>query len=230
MAVEQYTYWSVTLNNPTEADMLIVRNPNPKYVREFVWTPEEGAETGTPHVQGWLRLQRNQTQAFVKKLYPTAHLKPCRKDEYNENTHNYAQKDDATTRGPHTITLNDPMPGVESVITDIMTRMMSNGDLPPTRAAMYSRGGVEDSAFSKQRRRWVEEEVVIQKGPSYAKLFVSPVYERIWNEFARQIYLHLIDKQCLESDSLTIPVVAPLESPAVATSSAFVPSPSGAVA
>jgi len=201
MAVEQYTYWSLTLNNPTEADMVIVRNPNDKYVRKFVWTPEQG-EDGTPHIQGWLRLQRNQTLTFVKKLYPRAHLKPLKKDEYNENTHRYAQKDDATTRGVHTLTMNDPMPSVESVIEAIMLRMMTTPDTPlylnkqnPTRHS------VDDSAFSKQERRWVEEEMVIEKGTSYAKLFVSPVYGRIWDEFARQIYLHLRDKQCPESDS-----------------------------
>lgn len=181
--------------------MVIVRNPNAKYIREFVWTPEQG-DDGTNHVQAWVRLQRNMTQTAVKKLYPRAHLKPCKKDDYREHAHQYAQKDDATTRGVHTLTMNDPMPSVESVIEAIMLRMMTTPDTPlylnkqnPTRHS------VDDSAFSKQERRWVEEEMVIEKGTSYAKLFVSPVYGRIWDEFARQIYLHLRDKQCPEPDS-----------------------------
>lgn len=203
MAVEQYTYWSLTLNNPTEADMVIVRNPNEKYVRKFIWTPEQGAD-GTPHIQGWLRLQRNQTLTFVKKLYPRAHLKPLKKDEYNENTHRYAQKDDDTTRGAHTITMNDPMPSVESVIEAIMRRMMTTPDTPLYRNTQNpNRYSVDDSAFSKQERRWVEEEMVIEKGASYAKLFVSPVYGRIWDEFARQIYLHLRDKQCQAQEQVS---------------------------
>lgn len=203
MAVEQYTYWSLTLNNPTEADMVIVRNPNEKYVRKFIWTPEQGAD-GTPHIQGWLRLQRNQTLTFVKKLYPRAHLKPLKKDEYNENTHRYAQKDDDTTRGAHTITMNDPMPSIESVIEAIMRRMMTTPDTPLYRNTQNpNRYSVDDSAFSKQERRWVEEEMVIEKGASYAKLFVSPVYGRIWDEFARQIYLHLRDKQCPEQEQVS---------------------------
>ena len=99
MPQPQFTYWSMTLNNPTDSEMVLIRNPNEKYIRQFVWTPEEGEETGTPHIQGWLRLQRNQSLSFLKKLYPRAMFKGIEKDEYNENTHNYAQKNDGTERG-----------------------------------------------------------------------------------------------------------------------------------
>lgn len=126
-AVQQFTYWSMTWNNPDDRMMVLIRNPNQKYVRECVWTLEEG-EQGTPHIQAWLRLQRNQTLSFVRKLYPGGHFKPCAKDEYNENTHTYAQKQDETTRGYHVITINDPIPTAESVYYQICERILEHED------------------------------------------------------------------------------------------------------
>lgn len=105
----------------------MIRNPNQKYVRECVWTMEQG-EQGTPHIQAWLRMQRNQTLTFVKRLYPGAHFKPCAKDEYNENTHQYAQKQDDTTRGHHVITINDPTPSAESVYYQVCERILEHED------------------------------------------------------------------------------------------------------
>jgi len=84
MKLEQYTYWSMTLNNPTESEMVLVRNPNEKYIRQFVWTPEVGEKEGTPHIQGWIRMQRNVSKTVLIKLYPRASFRPIDKDQYNE--------------------------------------------------------------------------------------------------------------------------------------------------
>lgn len=127
-SVQQFTYWSMTWNNPDDRMMVMIRNPNQKYVRECVWTLEEGEETKTPHIQAWIRLQRNQTLTFMKKIYPGGHFKPCAKDEYSENTHQYAQKNDATTRGQHVITINDPLPSVESVYYRVCERILEHED------------------------------------------------------------------------------------------------------
>lgn len=127
-SVQQYTYWSMTWNNPDDRMMVMIRNPNQKYVRECVWTLEEGEETQTPHIQAWIRLQRNQTLTFMKKIYPGGHFKPCAKDEYSENTHQYAQKNDATTRGQHVITINDPIPSVESLYYRVCERILEHED------------------------------------------------------------------------------------------------------
>ena len=192
MSIEQYTYWSITINNPDDNDMLIVRNPNDRYVRQFIWTPEEGA-SGTHHIQGWLRLQRNQTQKFVQKLYPRAHVKPCRKDEYNENTHNYAQKNDETTKGAHTISINDPLPSIETLVTDVMELCVQfrAESLNYKTELIWN---YPDFDYIKKERPFAESELVRQKGPLYAKVFVSPVYERLWERFGQEIFTHIRNK------------------------------------
>jgi len=193
MPIEQYTYWSITINNPTEADYLIARNPNEKYVRQFVWTPEEGEATGTPHIQGWLRCQRNMTRSAVTKLYPRAHLKPCDKDEYNERVHQYAQKDDPTTRGPHMITLNDPLPSVERMLPEIYQFSFDNWvEEHAGRRKLDLVSNLENFSY-QDIRKWrpvAESSLVRQRGPMYAKVFVSPIFEKLIKKFGEELFLH----------------------------------------
>jgi len=197
MPIEQYTYWSVTLNNPTAQDYLIARNPNEKYVRQFVWTPEEG-KSGTPHIQGWLRCQRNMTRTAVSKLYPGAHLKPCDKDEYNERVHQYAQKDDPTTRGPHMITINDPLPSVERMLPEIYQYSLEGwiGD-HKGRAKLTLAENLENFSYIdvKGWRATAESCLVRERGPLYAKVFVSPVFEKLIKKFGEELFLHWKHKQ-----------------------------------
>lgn len=180
------TYWSMTINNPDDNDAILVRNPNEKYIRQLVWTVEEG-EDGTEHVQGWIRLQRNQSMAFVKKLYPRAHLKPITKDEYNENCHDYAQKDDDTTRGAHVISLNDPLPAVDTILYRVLEQV-------------YERSTADDKLIGKisvndmlRLTHEVEDEMVSQRA-GLEKLFCSGTYDKIKRRFYNQIISRLVTK------------------------------------
>jgi len=190
--LELYTYWSFTLNNPTEAEMVLVRNPNEKYIREFVWTPEEG-EKGTPHIQGWIRLQRNNSKAFVIKLYPRAHFRGIAKDEYNENTHSYAQKTDVTTAGLHTITLNDPIPNADTQLYRVLReafdriypKLKEVSMFPEKYTPSYGIRDLHQSQFLKLTEE-IELEQVSQKA-NLEKIFVSPTYEKMKRKYWRQI-------------------------------------------
>jgi len=199
MAVEQYTYWSVTINNPDENDYLIVRNPNSKYIREMVWTPEVGGEEGTPHIQGWVRLQRNQSQAFMKKLYPRAHLKPCRKDDYNENCFRYAQKNDETTAGNHHIVLNDPLPASDTILYQVLERSWDwLVETDKNIADFLMHEGVYDVIQRlnlKQLRTDATERIMISEKSGLEKIFVSPVYEKMKSKYWREILYRLKHKQ-----------------------------------
>jgi len=196
--IQQYTYWSMTINNPTENDYVLVRNPNDKYIRQFVWTPEEGDEKGTPHIQAWIRLQRNQSYRFMGKLFPRGIFKHCEKDEYNENVHSYAQKNDTTTRGAHVITLNDPFPDSVQVIL----RLLREWNHPLT-AMELVRGNDMDGYFKNEKLAYeylrkqlvcLENQAVVEK-PYLAKFFVSPVYEKTLKRFWKQFLTHIYDKQ-----------------------------------
>jgi len=197
MKVEQYTYWSVTINNPDENDYLIVRNPNEKYIRSLVWTPEEGGEEHTPHIQAWVRLQRNQTQSFMKKIYPRAHFRAITKDDYNENSHRYAQKNDETTVGLHHILLNDPLPANDTLLYQVLERafedLYENDKYVRSDYDAYDRKEmiVQDLNLKKLDTGAIERSMVRERA-GLEKIFVSPVYEKMKAKFWRDILYRII--------------------------------------
>lgn len=178
------TYWSMTINNPTEADGVLVRNPNEKYIRQLVWTPEVG-EDGTPHVQAWIRLQRNQTLAFVKKLYPRAHLKPLTKEAYNENTHDYAQKDDETTAGHHVISMNDPLPAVDTILYRVIEQMVTEHHI------------MSASIGQSEMLQWTRtvENNMVRERAGLEKLFISGTYDKMKRRFFNEIISRILTQQ-----------------------------------
>jgi len=180
----------MTINNPEENDYVLVRNPNDKYIRQLVWTPEQGEE-GTPHIQAWIRLQRNQTLTMMKKLFPRGHFKHCDKPEYNENVHQYAQKNDETTMGAHVISLNDPLPSIERLITEVIERSFNNiaDDAPYMGRMDYAYKAVTYRDILREASH-VERDLVREKGAMYAKVFVSPVYARLWLKFGEELFLN----------------------------------------
>lgn len=182
-----FTYFSVTINNPDENDLLITRNPNEKYVRQCIWTHETGNE-GTPHVQMWLRLFRNNSLSLVKKLYPRAHIRGIAKDEYNENTHAYAQKDDDTTRGAHVITSSNAPHDALSVMQDLF-RVVQENDTEVRRLWAH----FHEPKLLKLIRE-VEHELVMKK-PYLAKFFVSAGYKAMFKEFGEDIFNHLVHER-----------------------------------
>lgn len=190
------TYWSMTINNPDETDMVLIRNPNDRYVRHLAWSPEEG-EDGTPHIQGWLRLQRNNSLAFVKKLYPRAHFRHILKDEYNENTNRYAQKDDATTRGQHHISLNDPIPNNDSTLYKVLERMVEG-----VRFEKWSCDWTDKDMLRRSER--VECEMV-EEVAGLEKVFVSAAYAKMKLRFWRNTVTRIVNAR--EAQRVSVPVI-----------------------
>jgi len=200
MPIEQYTYWSVTINNPDENDYLIMRNPNEKYIRSLVWTPEVGKE-GTEHIQAWIRLQRNQGLSFVKKLYPRAHLKPVDKDVYNENTHQYVQKNDDTTAGNHHISINDPLPANDTLLYNVLRRSfdyaLANSQRLKDLYEHESMKSVLQALTLKELNTELVEREMVREKAGLEKIFISPAYEKMkrkyWSEILYRLYIQTED-------------------------------------
>lgn len=70
-STERATTWSITINNPTEADTKC-EVPGWKLSGQF-----EQGEEGTPHFQGMLRTPQVRFAA-VKKVFPRAHIEVAR--------------------------------------------------------------------------------------------------------------------------------------------------------
>lgn len=207
MKIEQYTYWSVTINNPDDNDYLIMRNPNEKYIRTLVWTEEEGGEEHTPHLQAWVRLQRNNSQTFMKKLYPRAHLRPIDKDQYNEACHAYAQKNDETTAGNHVISINDPLPANDTLLYKVIEEgfaLLMKVDKNRYDDYLQEGSNVVARLSLKDLGTKDVEKDMVRKRAGLEKIFCSPAYDKMKQTFWREILfriLHKIDEDAVDTKS-----------------------------
>lgn len=184
-------FWSMTINNPDETTMALLRQGYPDYMRELIYTQEEGKE-GTPHIQAWLKLQRQQRLSFVKKLFPRGHFRAITTAEYDLNTKQYAQKKDETTRSAAVHKFNDPMLTVESVTKKVALRIIN--DAGPS---LKPKGWT--SAHIDMLRRVVEREMVTEDYKA-AKMFVSSTYKQMWKQFGDEMVQCILNKQNEESE------------------------------
>jgi len=183
----------MTINNPDENEMVLIRNPNSEYIRQLIWTAEEGEE-GTPHIQAYVKLMKQQRMSFIKKLYPRGHFKSITSDEYKHNCHDYAQKNDDTTIGAHVITYNEQIPDV----VQFLRKMLENScgcdptnDNQPDNAEAWMSHWYHPSAILA--RCLVEEKKAVAKRPTVAKLLVSPTYTRVKKLYLREIIENIVN-------------------------------------
>lgn len=168
-------FWSMTINNYDETDLALVRNGYPDYCREIIHTLEEGQE-GTPHIQAWVKLQRQQRMSFMRKLFPRGHFKPLTNAEYVHNTKVYAQKDDATTKSAHVHLFHDPTGTVESLMKQVMLNIYKD-----LQYETYSRYLLLEFRSRVEKR-------MVEKDYKNAKVFVSASYKAMWKDFGEAMY------------------------------------------
>lgn len=182
-------FWGMTINNYTETHLALLRQGYPDHLRQLVYTLEKGEDTGTPHVQAYLRLFRQQRLSYVKKLFPGANFKALSSDEYILNAQAYAQKLDSTAQSPASITNNqipDPVSELLGVIRDVFETYADTNKAVDWRRINRSQ--------MVQYKRAIECIRVVER-PSLAKFYVSSVYEKVWSAFGAQLMEHVCAEQ-----------------------------------
>jgi len=178
-------FWSFTINNYSETDLALVQQGYPDYVRQIVYTLEEG-ESGTPHIQAYVRLYRQQRMSYIKRLYPGA--SGCRAlmaDDYKLNAQRYAQKLDSTARSPAVISNNpfpDPVKELIEVIRDSFETFHPSNEVREWRLTSV-----------REVQKWtsmIESARVVER-PMLAKFYVSPTYLKVWRNFGTSLIAHV---------------------------------------
>lgn len=205
------TCWSMTLNNPTEEMMVLVRNPNQDYIRQLIWTAEEES---TPHIQAYVKLIKQQRMSFIKKLYPGGHFQPISSAEYLRNAVDYAQKEDDTTRGAHVNTLADtiadPVYLLNRLVRTIIDRELAEWvdqqhDAEQLFSLLNQRtpGDMVSVKFQDRFRLRIQDEelLLVRERPSICKLLVSAQYHKIKMDYLLPIVKYNIDKYIQTRDA-----------------------------
>lgn len=91
---KKYRNWCWTLNNYTKEEMERIQNQSTKYL--YCCFGQEKGESGTPHLQGYIRFRNGTSLKCVKDLLSSrAHIEPRRGTE--EQAIKYCEKDGAFT-------------------------------------------------------------------------------------------------------------------------------------
>lgn len=180
-------FWGMTINNYDETDLALVQQGYPDYIRQIVYTLEKG-EQGTPHIQAYIKLNRQQRLSYVKKLFPRGSFKPLTNDEYKLNSQRYAQKLDKTAESAAVISNNpfpDPVKELLEVIEDALRAYAPTNNPSDWRFIPAAEVG-----------RWttlVENARVVDK-PQLAKFYISSTYVKVWRNFHTSLIVHVCDK------------------------------------
>lgn len=86
-------HWIFTLNNPTPAEMLLLRGYVASQHATYMSLGREVGDTGTRHIQGFISFTNRQRLTAVKKLLPRAHWEIKAKRSTLTEAIAYTQKD-----------------------------------------------------------------------------------------------------------------------------------------
>lgn len=188
-------FWGMTINNPTDTDLVLVQNGYPDHMREIVHTIEEGEE-GTTHIQAWIKLQRQQRLSFVKKLFPRASFQPLCNDEYIANTKKYAQKLDETAVSAAIHKFNDPIYTIENVTKRLLEGIVEELNARPEYAS------IEQVAMKVRKQ-------MVAKDYRFAKIFVSSTFKQMWREYSEEMleYYMTHTHTHTQSENISLPMV-----------------------
>lgn len=183
-------FWGMTINNYDDTDVALVQQGYPDFIRQLVWTFEQG-EGGTPHIQGYIKLFRQQRLSYVKKLFPRGNFKALTSDEYKLNAQRYAQKQDDTSKG-HSVINNNPFPDPIVELTSIIEEVV---DIIDDLDFAYN-----DSEYNQKNKLHVMKLIKyaelgrVRLKPAMAKFYVSATYKNVKKEFWAPICWHVVDK------------------------------------
>lgn len=191
-------FWGFTLNNPTEDEMVIIRHVANDYLRQIIWTPEQG-EDGTPHLQGWLKLHRQQRLSFMKKFLKRAHWVPLTNAEYIFNTKQYSQKQDETATGATVNTFYDALPSIENMIKRVAEKCC-RADLETVKNYCANTRNTKSDRIAFMTLRKEQERELVEMDYKIAKVFVSATYNKMWEDWGNAMTFNIYSHFQSESD------------------------------
>lgn len=197
---ERASWWSITINHPTEEDRNRLAKPNlPTFVKSIRYQEEVGKE-GTPHIQGAVNTTQIRFSA-IKKWLPRAHIEVARN---KEALLNYVQKADTAVAGTQVVVQADYL-AMDKALLAIASQEMDYMEWVTITNGHDSR----EKAFEKYEY-WRAVRRILQDRPTAVGLFTNPQMERAWcNTRSVWIELYKKDRQTdrqLEDSTNNLPV------------------------
>lgn len=178
-------FWGMTINNYDDTDLALVKQGYPDYIRQIVYTLEKG-ESGTPHIQAYIKLFRQQRLSYVKKLFPRGNFKALCVDEYKLNAQRYAQKLDETAQSPAIIN-NNPFPDAVNELLSVIEGAYQ----------WYGEGRHQNHIKEKEWLHMLHLEQMnrVREKPHLAKFYISAQYKTLIKEYFWSFVSNVFEKK-----------------------------------
>lgn len=179
------SWWSVTINNPTEQDRQTVNGPAPRWLRMIRGQEEMGAN-GTLHYQ--LAVNTQQIRASqIKEWLPRAHIEVAR----NPNAlSNYVSKDKTAvpdTQFEHNYVNNANGP---LTMAQVLMKVAEVANTERSRQRLSANDGnplpKPDEVYGDEY--WCAVEVLLGQDENLVALLTQPQYQRAWVK-TRRVWL-----------------------------------------
>lgn len=194
-SIVRATWWSITINNPTEADRQALEKGNlPTYVKS-VRLQDEVGEQGTLHIQAAVNTLQVRLSA-IKQWLPRAHIEVARN---RDALLNYVQKEETAVAGTQKVVQADYM-RMDQALKAIAEYEM---DYTEWTKRVPLQKQIKDGAFEKEEY-WAAVKEILRKFPTSVGLFTNPQMERAWVK-TRTVWIELLKKD-RQTDSQKSPV------------------------
>lgn len=194
MATERASWWSITINNPTEEDRSLLAKDNlPTWVKGVHYQDEVGHE-GTLHIQGAVNTAQVRFSA-LKQWLPRAHIEVAKN---KAALLKYVQKAETAVSGTQVVLQADYL-SMDSALKAIAAYEMDYTEWVE-KATIAKRS--KEGAFEKEEFWNAVRKILIEK-PKAVGLFTNPQLERAWvNTRSVWIALYKKDRQTDSQDAL----------------------------
>lgn len=183
--MDRATHWSVTINNPTDADREALKNP-PQFVKKVMYQDEIG-EGGTLHIQGYANTAQVRLSQ-LKKWLPRAHLEVAR----DKNAlMKYVQKAETSVEGTQKV--------VETEYLRMDQALLRLAHLSQTMSIHIDIDAYIEATEQKRKQMdkdhfWKLVKVALKVEPRQVGLFTNPQLERAWLN-TRSVWMELNSEQ-----------------------------------
>jgi len=178
------TWWSLTINNPTPEDDILLLN-TPRFVKRVKYQKEVG-ENETPHYQ--IALQTQQVRfSQIKTWLPRAHIEPARNPQALLN---YVEKTDTAVSGSQ---------------KDITGQAMTMAQVMRLIAKNYSIDGDDIETYPKTYESityWRAVRKILAQNENLLGLLSQPQYFRAW-EHTKYFWINKIQTESINADETT---------------------------
>lgn len=176
------SWWSITINNPTEEDRLRLLEKNfPSFVKYWKAQEEVGKE-GTPHIQGALQTTQTRLSA-VKGWLPRAHIEVA-KDKVA--LLKYVEKAETAVEGTQVVIKADYL-----AMEDALKAIANNR---PTYDEWLTVASLKDKATTNAFYKWEfwkSVNAILLEKPKTVGLFTNPQLERAWIN-TRLVWINIV--------------------------------------